>query len=283
MPGKRITSTQDRICWLLILLSFIILFLPIDFKQKITLPIATELLLPLHALNSLKRTIATLGAENRQLVQLAAELELENARLKSQPVFQNLGTKVYPILKGVEPAVHYRLIPAPIIARDLTSLKRFLTVSRGVTDSIRIGSVALAPQGIVGKVGAVSSHQALIQTIFEPDFRVAVLNHRTRELAMARPGSHTLLALDYVSPDADFQTGDTIITSGLGGIFPKGLRLGTVKAVSDKPFALFQSVTVQPFVNITRLEQVFILSIPAEPMPEGWLDNLNPEEIKIPE
>jgi rod shape-determining protein MreC len=230
------------------------------------------LLLPLRGLNSLKMTVASLGAENRRLAQLAAQLALENARLKSSPPSQ-----------GTAPAAALKLIPAPVIARDLGTLKRFLTVSRGATCGVRIGSVALAPQGVVGKVIAVSAHQALVQTIFEPDFRVAVLNSRTRELAMARPGQENLLNLDYVSPDADYQPGDTIITSGLGGIFPKGLNIGTVKTVQNKPDALFKPVSVQPFVNITRLEQVFILAIPAESLPEGWLENLKPAEIRIPE
>ncbi len=270
MPGKRVASIKDRISWVVILCCLFSLLLPVDLKLKITQPLATALFLPLRAIAALRTTIATLGTENRFLAQLAAELALENARLKSQPP----PSVTMPVTK---------LIRAPIIARDLGTLKRFLTVSRGELDGVRIGSVALAPDGIVGKVIAVSRHQALVQTIFEPDFRVAVMNSRTREVALVRPANENLLALDYVSPDADFAPNDTVITSGLGGIFPKGLRIGIVKTVENKEDALFQSVLIEPFVRITRLEQLFILCLALDSLPGGWLDNLKPEEIKIPE
>lgn len=268
MPGKRLGSVKDRISWSVIFISLISLFLPSNLKMTITSAIGTALLFPLRTISSLRTTIATLGSENRRLSQLAAELALENARLKSQPP---LSTKP-PVPK---------LIRASIIARDFGTLKRFLIISRGTLDGVQTGAVALAPEGIVGRIITVSPHQALVQTIFEPGFRVAAMNSRTRDVALARPASENLLSLDYVGSDADFQPGDTLITSGLGGIFPKGLPIGIVSTVDKKEDALFQSVLVEPFVPITRLEQLFIISI--DSIPDAWLDNLKPQEIKIPE
>ncbi|MEO0020361.1 MAG: rod shape-determining protein MreC [candidate division WOR-3 bacterium] len=268
MPGKRLGSVKDRISWSVILVSLISLFLPDNLKLTVTSSLGTVFLFPLRTISSLRTTIATLGSENRRLSQLCAELALENARLKSQLP-----------LRTSPPAA--KIIRAPIIARDLGTLKRFLTVSRGTIDGIQIGAIALAPEGIVGRVIAVSTHQALVQTIFEPGFRVAAMNNRTRDVALMSPTSENLLSLDYVAPDADFQPGDTVITSGLGGIFPKGLAIGVVKTVNKNEDALFQSVLVEPFAPITRLEQVFILSF--DSFPDPWLDNLKPQEIKIPE
>ncbi len=274
MPRKKIGTWQDRISWIFLFAALILTLLPRGTKIKISQFPATGLLFPLRGIAYLRNTIATLGTENQRLARLAAELALENAWLRSTLNRENATTLSYP--------PQTRLIRASIIGCDLATLKRFFIIARGANDGIRPGTPVISPEGIVGVVTSTSPAQSLIQTIFEPDFRVAVLNNRTREVALALPGPEGLLQLEYAAKDADFQPGDTIITSGMGGVFPKGIPVGLVIATPEKPDELFKPILIRPFARITALEQVFILLFPGQANDE-WLDGLKPREITIPE
>jgi len=271
---KKFGTWQDRASWFLIFLGLVMLLIPKTTRIVITVPIQTALLAPLRGTSILKRNIFRLKAENRRLSLLATELAVENARLETV----SRHTSAFP--EGLD------LVSAPIITRDLITLERYLVVSRGRKHKIRLGAPALSADGIIGKVIAVGNHQALIQTIFDPDLRIAVTNLRSRITALARPDGYHLLKLDYAPKASDFKPGDTIVTAGLGGTFPKGLRLGIVVSVLDEPNDLFKSVKLRPFCDIARLEEVFLLRIPpgtSRYQKSGWLDNIGPLEIHAPE
>ncbi len=274
MPRKKIGTWQDRIAWILLFSALILALLPRGTKIKIAQLPGTVILSPLRGVAYLRNTIVTLGRENQRLGRLAAELALENAWLRSSLNMEKSGTlRNFPQTK---------LIRATVISRDFTTLKRFFIIARGTNNGITLGAPVISPEGIVGVVISTSFSQSLIQTIFEPDFRIAVLNNRSREIALARPGSEEMLHLEYAAKDADFKPGDTIITSGIGGIFPKGLPVGQVIAVPEKPDELFKPVLVQPFARITALEQVYVFLLPGNADHE-WLEGLKPREITIPE
>lgn len=276
MPYKTSVSIYDRISWIIIFVVSVIFFLPSEVKLKISGPISYFALFPLRGIATLRSTAAFTRAENQRLSQLACELALENARLKS-------GSR----LDSAITVHNLVLIPCQIIARDITTLQRFFIINRGLSHGVSIGAPCIAPQGIVGKVIEVAEHQSLIQTILEPNFRTPILNSRTKEVAIAYPGDNELLKLDYVKPDADFKIGDTIITAGLGGLFPKGLMVGIVIDIPEQPVGIFKPVIVQPSVNIARLETVYIINKnKAAGLPENnnhWLENLQPLQIKVPE
>ncbi len=258
---------------MVILISLVILLLPSGIKLRITQPLAYGLLFPLRVVASLRTTLSILSNEYRQMSYLVCELILENTKLKSELNSQDT----------LPTTNHLKTISAQIIARDLTTLKRHFTINRGSEAGITSGAFALTHQGVVGKVIATTRGQALIQTIFEPGFRMAVLNSRSREVGMAHPGPDDLLLLDYISKEADFRVGDTIITAGLGGIFPKGLRVGIVVSVQEKNDLLFKNIRVKPFVNLSQLEHLFIVT-PSAASPSGyWFDGRKPSELKIPE
>jgi rod shape-determining protein MreC len=274
MSRKVVGSLHDRVSWGVIFLTIIAVILPVRFKLKISQPISTFVLFPLRGIAAFKSTITVTQSENQRLSRVACELALENARLKSVLVADTVIVNRY-----------LTLIPCKIIVRDITTLKRFFILNKGAKHGIYTGAACIAPQGIVGKVIATSEHQSLIQTILEPGFRIAVLNRRNGELAMAYPNKNDLLMLDYVKPDADFKIGDTIITSGLGGVFPRGLKVGVVIDIPESSATVFKPIIVQPAIAITRLETVYIITKTAAGLPayEHWLDNLHPAEIKLSE
>ncbi len=272
MRRRTFQTWQDRVSWLLIALGLVLLLLPVPLKHTLTMPLQTLLLAPLRGVVHLRTVLSGLQAENRRLTRLAAELTVENARLRT-------------ISRQAEARVgNLDLLRAPVIARDLTTLERYFVVSRGTRHQVAIGTPAVAPRGVIGKVVAVGRHQSLVQTFLDQDSRIAVTNRRSRIPALARPGARHLLELDYVPRESDFQPGDTIVTAGLGGIFPRGLMVGVVVSASDRPAQLFKSVRVRPFVDLAGLEQVFLVGIPAtmDEANDDWLDNVGPRELPIP-
>ncbi len=238
-------------------------------------PFGVALLSPLRLGTAVSQSLRDTRAENERLSMLAVQLAVENARLESASH-----------AAGVQPSVGLELVRAPVIGRDLTTFEHWLIISRGSLHGVRPGAPAITPDGVCGKVIACGPHQSLIQTLLAPESRIAVLNLRSRVPALARPDRAGRLFLDYVPKESDFKPGDTLVTAGIGTVFPKGLRLGEVVATPDRPEALFKPVTIRPFADVGRIEQVFVISIPEAASHDsgtGWLENTARPEVSIPD
>jgi rod shape-determining protein MreC len=266
---------QDRAAWLLIILSLVLLLIPHRFRIPAAQPFQTVLLAPLRLVTATARSLRLARAENDRLSLLAARLAVENARLEAATPSA-----------AVELPSDLVLTSAPVIGRDLTTFEHWLIISRGTLCGIKVGAPVITPDGVCGKVVACGPHQALVQTLLAPESRISVIDVRSRVPALVRPDRSGRLVLDYAPKDADFRPGDTLVTAGLGLVFPKGLRLGEVTGVPDRPEALFQPVTIRPFTDVSRVERVFVISLPERPEPDtgaGWLENTAPPEVTIPD
>jgi len=265
---------KDRAAWLVIALGFVLLLIPHRLRITIAQPFQTVLLAPLRIVTSASRALREARAENGRLSLLAARLAVENARLQSAS--PNL---------AAEPAVDLELLSASVIGRDLTTFEHWLVISRGSLHGIKVGAPVVTPDGVCGKVVACGPHQALVQTLLAPESRISVINLRSREPALARPDRSGRVILDYAPKDADFRPGDTVVTAGLGMVFPKGLRVGEVTSAPDRPEALFKPVAIRPFTDVSRVERVFVLSLPEIPRADtgaAWLENTAPPEVTVP-
>lgn len=268
------TAWQDRAAWLVILLGLVLLFFPHRLRIAAAQPLQVALLAPLRLGTAVSQSLREARTENERLSMLAVRLAVENARLESASQ-----------AAGAEPSVGLALIRAPVIGRDLTTFEHWLIISRGSLHGVRPGAPVITPDGVCGKVVACGPHQSLVQTLLAPESRIAVLNLRSRVPALARPDRAGRLFLDYVPKESDFKPGDTLVTAGIGTVFPKGLRLGEVVAVPDRPEALFKPVTIRPFADVSRIEQVFVISIPEAASHDsgtGWLENTARPEVSIP-
>ena len=270
-----VTAWQDRASWLVIVLGLGLLLVPHRLRVAAAEPFQVALLAPLRLSTAVSQSLREARAENERLSLLAVRLAVENARFESASQ-----------AAGAEPPVNVTLIRAPVIGRDLTTFEHWLVISRGSLHGVRPGAPVITPDGVCGKVIACGPHQSLVQTLLASESRIAVLNIRSRVPALARPDRSGQLVLDYAPKDSDFKPGDTIVTAGLGTVFPKGLRVGEVVSVPDRPEALFKPVTIRPFADVGRVEQVFVISLPEGPKPDTgavWLENMIPPEVTIPD
>jgi rod shape-determining protein MreC len=183
------------------------------------------------------------------------EVELENARLRTLLEFRQT-------LAG-------EVLTARVIGRDATSLARTLTIDRGERDGLGRGAAVLAPEGIVGQVFLASRHAARVLLISDHNSGVDTLVQRTRARGIVQGTVDAGCALKYVKRTEDVQVGDELVTSGLDGIFPKGMPVGRVVAIDKRGQSLFQSAEVAPRVDFDQLEEVLVTRgpvVPVEPL-----------------
>ena len=173
------------------------------------------------------------------------ELNMENARLR-----QLLGFKAKTPLKT---------LPAQVVSRDPTNWFKTVLINKGKDNGINNKAAVVTHAGLVGHIIERSDSAAKVLLISDHASRVAVLIQRTRvEGILAGEGKATL-HIEYLSRLANVQVGDIVISSGLGGVFPKGLKLGEVIAVEKQDHGLFQSVEIAPSADLSRLEEVLVL------------------------
>ncbi|HAD03446.1 MAG: rod shape-determining protein MreC [Desulfuromonadales bacterium GWD2_61_12] len=189
-----------------------------------------------------------LAAENRRLrAELIGQEELrrENERLKGLLAFRD---------QAAVPTVAAR-----VIGVDATNWFQTVTIDKGSSDGVSEGAVVVNDQGAVGRVVRNASRSSRVLLITDASSAVATLVERTRSRGICQ-GTGAGLILDYVALPEDVVVGDVIVTSGLGGIFPKGLPVGVVVSVVRGGFSMFQTIQVAPAVDFARLEEVLVLS-----------------------
>jgi rod shape-determining protein MreC len=153
-------------------------------------------------------------------------------------------------------------IVAEVIGLDASAWFRTITVNRGTAQGVSLNAPVIAPGGLVGRVISIGSEVAQIQLLTDRDCSVGALLARTRARGVVagsgEQASPTGLTLNYVSNLEEVVEGDLIVTSGMDGIYPKGIAIGRVASVRNGP-RLFKLIVVEPAANLDRLEEVFIL------------------------
>jgi rod shape-determining protein MreC len=195
-----------------------------------------------------KQENARLRTELNQLQEINnryMEYKLENQRLRRLLEFkEQLGISV---------------IPAQIIGKDPSSWFKTILIDKGSNDKIKQNQVIVTYQGVVGHIIELTPSTAKVLLISDQNSSVAVLIQRNRAEGIMVGGERGHCKINYMPRTADVIPGDTVITSGLGGIFPKGLIVGKVAQVKKKSYGLFQEVQVEPEVDFSKLEEVLII------------------------
>ncbi|HET6656023.1 MAG TPA: rod shape-determining protein MreC [Gammaproteobacteria bacterium] len=152
-----------------------------------------------------------------------------------------------------------------IMAVDLDPFRQQVVINRGTNDGAYVGQPLLGAKGVMGQITHVSPFSATALLITDPNTAIPVENARNglRTIAIGT-GDTSLLQLPYLPNNADIKPGDALVTSGLGGRFPRGYPVGTVTEVVQKPGAPFAEVEATPAAELSRSHQVLLLW-PPEP------------------
>lgn len=196
-----------------------------------------------------RQTNEELFRENRALQKTIAglrESQAENTRLRNLLDFQE--------------KLKLTTVVARVIAKDVSTEFRALRINRGTAAGIQQGMAVITNEGIVGRVLRATSSTADVVTILDLLSAVDSIVERSRSRGVVEGMTDDTCQLKFVLRTDDIQVGDLLVSSGLGGIYPKGVPVGTVLKVAKKPFGISQDVEVKPSVDFTRLEEVMVVT-----------------------
>ncbi|MBF0370517.1 MAG: rod shape-determining protein MreC [Magnetococcales bacterium] len=179
-----------------------------------------------------------LGIRNR-------ELERENSRLRK--------------LLGMPEDPRYRHMTARVVGDSSSAFARSYLLAAGTHHGVTQDTPVTVAEGVVGRAVRVGVNSSLVLSLLDLNSRVPVLVERSRTRGIAAGRNDGSLGLEFVPKQADIRSGDLLITSGLGGIFPKGLRVGRVVGITADGQGLFQRIILQPAVDFDRIEEVRLL------------------------
>jgi rod shape-determining protein MreC len=153
---------------------------------------------------------------------------------------------------------------AQVVAGDGLPFYRVLTIDKGRDHGVRLEAPVISPTGVVGRVIRLGPKAAVVQLLVDPQAAIGVLLERTRVSGVA--GGRAAageqfpdLELRYAPALADVVVGDVVVTSGLDKIYPKGLAVGRVRAVSPQSSGLFLDIRVEPAARFSALEEVLVV------------------------
>lgn len=189
-----------------------------------------------------------LRQQNAQLRSRVAELEearLENERLRG--------------LIDLAQAREYDAVGARVIGKPVNSWEGVVLINRGSDAGLKPGMPVVSAQGLLGQTIEVSPSSAKVRLITDQRSGVAAFVQRSRVEGIVRGSIEGDLSLDFVSNETTVAVGDVVITSGMGGVYPKGIVIGEISAVDAGDNALYQRIEVTPASNLAGIEEVLVL------------------------
>jgi rod shape-determining protein MreC len=210
-----------------------------------------------YCLNQFTR-INNIFGENRRLREEVADLRTRESLLEEQGA-ENVRLRK---LLNFSQSCSFNLLPVRVIARDPSPLFRSIVIDAGKNDGVVMWMPLVGEQGLVGKVVQVMRGMSLVQLLSDPSNRTSVIDRRTRAVSVLETENGSEFFIRCRSHE-DVQTGDTIITSGLGGIYPAGLLVGFVDRVLDHD-PLFTTMSLKLAIDFRHLEEVFVVKISSQ-------------------
>ena len=201
-------------------------------------------------------TVAGYRAENERLRERIVELEMDRNRfLEAEATNQQLRQSLD--FRSHLPSAS---ITASIIANSASNWFQSCSIDKGSVDGVRKGMSVVTPLGVVGRVVDVAGRSAKVLLLTDPNSGIDVMVQRTRARGIVSGSLENGTVLKYVKRTEDVQVGDRLITSGLDGVFLKGLMVGTISKVRKQSLGLFQVIEVMPAVSPARTEIVLVVS-----------------------
>ncbi len=191
--------------------------------------------------NILKKQISRLESDLTTM----EEIRKENLRLKRLLSF----TDEQP----------YQKVMAQVIGWDSANEFKVIRLNKGSRQGIKTMSPVVTDQGLVGYVYRVTENYADVLTILDQNNRVDIVVERTRTHGIVEGVFNFKCALKYITRNESVEVGDKLITAGVGGIYPKGLKVGMITGITKENFGMTLSIEVVPSVDFDKLEEVLVL------------------------
>ena len=203
-------------------------------------------------MDTLKQENEDLKQENSELEQQLRELEIIRAENETLKEYVNLKDKYE----------NYSTIPADVINRDISNYSSTIIINVGTNDGIEEEMTVIADSGLVGHVISVTDSTAKVQTIVDTSSAVTSTISTTEDTIVVQGTleDKTTLRATFIPTDAVVLQGDSVETSGIGGIYPKGIHIGTIKEVVNTSNITDRYAIVETAVDFTKLNTVLVIT-----------------------
>ena len=233
-----------------------------NFANKLVMPVQNGLVYLKNKIcgNSTFFTdINNLKDENKELKEKNSQLEqslreLENIKTENETLKEYLGL--------TEKYGEYKTIPAYVINKDISNYSKIIVINVGKDDGIEENMPVIADEGLVGHVISVTDNTAKVRTIIDTSSSISCLMSTNKDSIICKGTLDNNLELKamYIPTDANIIQGDSIETSGLGGIYPKGIHIGTVKKVTNTQNMTDRYALVETAVDFDKLDTVLVIT-----------------------
>jgi len=234
---------------------------------------ATALVTGIGDLSQTVRQVRELRARVAELEEQVNALTIENVRLRE---YEAEVVQLRGLLGFVEANPTWAFLGADVVGRsacinapcgDVVGQEpnpylRYITINVGQADGVAVGMpVVTGGAVLVGRVAETGLHTSKVQLITDPGSNVAAILQRSRATGLVVGQPDGSLRMIYIPQEDTVQVGDVVLTSGLGGAFPRGLVLGQVSQVVKQDFALFQEAVIHPAVDYRRVELTLVITL----------------------
>ena len=207
-----------------------------------------------------QRVVSAVG-HYQAVVEENEHLKEENARLRQETYHAREGLQELARLHTLvrfDDKWDYPIVTARVVGHNPGRFLTTMVINRGTEHGVKENMPVFSMNGLVGKVSKATFNHSRVQLLVDPNLKLSVMDRRTRVVGFLESmEGRRLTAL--VPAHAGIHAGDTLVTSGLGGIFPKGIPVGTVKEVRMSDLDVMRQMDVEPFQEFSILEEVFVM------------------------
>jgi rod shape-determining protein MreC len=215
---------------------------------------AAGFLRTLLTLRTLQQDAAALAVRNLQLeaqIESLREVETENEQLRAMLNFAQVRPRLE--LRGAQ-------IVARKIGEESTNFLDTILIDLGRQHGIEVGMPVVTDQGLVGRISEVTDSVSKVLLLTDPSSSASALLADSRLNGVVRGSSSGDLVMDFIPQGPTFEVGEMVLSSGLGGKFPKGIAIGAIESIESQPNAVFQKAVVRPAVDFGSLETVMVIT-----------------------
>ncbi len=251
-----LTSPRTFPLILVTLLSVVLIVLPLETRTAISRIGSLSLLYPFSDLDEFLRKVDSTFKVNRELNARLDSLTIVVARMSEDKAENDRLRKMLEF----EPDLNLRLIPAEVVAVSSVYPYKSMLINAGIERGITPNMAVISPDGVVGKTISSAYKSSTVQLLFDPACKIASRVQTSRSLGIITYTGGSYLTLQDVPVEETVYEGDSIVTSGLGGVFPEGLFVGTVVKAENAGEGLFHDIRVDPGADFAALDEVFVVT-----------------------
>ncbi len=219
----------------------------------------TGISIPIVRLDQIGQTIGSISQLRAENTRLRAEVELLSQQAVLVPEVQRENAELRAQLGFQTTDPQFRWTNARLIGFDPSNLVQAIIIDQGTRGGVSEGMTVVTPRGLVGQVVQVTPNTAKVLLVTDVSSSTNALIQSNRAKGVVNGARNGQLTMTFIPQGVKIQTGDRVVTSGIGGVFPPGLWVGTVTDVRQNAQDLFQTAQLEPAVDLGQLEEVMVI------------------------